>query len=375
MKHIIVYFPYALQKNPKSGSGVRPKRIVESFRKYGEEHNIEIIVISGNTSDRHHLIQEYKKSEKVHEALFCYMENSTVPYWLTDQDHIPRKPFMDMQFWKYLKKANIPIGLFYRDVYWQFDDMFAPPKNIKQLTPIMRAIFRKELKAYEKIVDILYLPSLEMNDFVGWTGELDELPPGMEQLDINKGIPSSPPKAVFVGGVSDQKGVLLMLEAFENINKDKTVLLELVCRKEEYERYPAMHKYEGSEWLTISHKSGKELYEVYQTAAIALIPRERNTYHDFSVPVKMFEYFSHGLPIVATNCKAHARIIANDDLGIITEEETTSFASGVLAALETETYKRLKSNVETYAYNQHSWYARVEKVAAKLARKQGGGEV
>jgi|SRR5690606_22421212 len=370
MTHIIVYFPYALKKNPKSGSGVRPKLIVDAFREYGEKKQIEVILISGNSSERQERIEDYKNKYNAENALFCYMENSTVPFWLTEKDHMPRKPFMDAAFWKYLKQANVPIGCFYRDVYWQFDDMYVPPKNIKMLTPIMRSIYQRELKVYSKYVDILYLPSLEMNEYVGWKGTFDELPPGMQQLDKEKATPTSPPKAVFVGGISDQIGIIMMLEAFKSLNEEDTYLLELVCREEEYRQYPEMHKYNEYDWLTISHKSGRELDEVYQNAAIALIPRERNEYHDFSVPVKMFEYLSNGLPIVATDCKAHARILEKDGLGIVTEVDAKKFAEGVLHALESSTYEKLKTNIENYAYEHHSWSSRVEKIATQLISKR-----
>ncbi|MBS4195806.1 glycosyltransferase [Lederbergia citri] len=370
MKHIIVYFPYALQENPKSGSGVRPKRIVEAFKKYGEKQSVAIYVISGNSNERKELIRKYKEEYKVEDALFCYMENSTMPFWLTDNDHLPRRLFMDIRFWKFLKRAKIPIGLFYRDVYWQFDDMYSPPWNLSLLTPVMRFIYRKELKVYGDTVDCLFLPSLEMNEFVGWKGKADELPPGMDRMETDHQPSTIPPKAIYVGAISDQIGIKLMLEAFSTINKERTINLELVCRKEEYARFTDIKQYEGLDWLTISHKSGNELKDVYESAAIALIPRERNTYHDFSVPVKMFEYLSYGLPIVATDCKAHARLIKKDGLGIITEANAESFAKGIIDALEIDTYKKLKQNINDKALERHSWISRVEKVAEQL--KKGG---
>jgi glycosyltransferase involved in cell wall biosynthesis len=370
MKHILVYFPYKLQQNPKSGSGVRPKRIVEAFREYGEKHDVEIVVISGESAERKTLTQEYMEKDRAKDALLCYMENSTMPFWLTDGDHIPRNLGVDTRFWNYLKKRGVPIGLFYRDVYWKFDDMYVPPKNLTWLTPVMRWVYRKELETYAKVVDRLYLPSLEMNDYVGWRGTVDELPPGMENVHEKQEIPSQKPKAVFVGGITDQTGIMMMLEAFQSINQDEEVIqLELVCRENEYRRYPEMKKFEPFSWLKVSHKSGDELKEVYQDAWIALIPRERNAYHDFAVPVKLFEYLSYGLPIVATDCKAQARILSENGFGIITKAEVKDFASGVLAAIKPEQYEQMRNNIQTNAFDRHSWYARVEKVVRDLTAK------
>lgn len=52
---------------------------------------------------------------------FCYSESSTMPTLLTEKNHLPSHPFLDFSFFKYLKKNNIKIGLFYRDIHWMFD--------------------------------------------------------------------------------------------------------------------------------------------------------------------------------------------------------------------------------------------------------------
>lgn len=374
MDHILIYFPYALQENPKSGSGVRPKKIVEAFRAYGKENNLEAVVISGNSDERKKRTQDYIQSGLVKNASFCYMENSTSPFWLTDKK--PKNLGVDTGFWNYLKRHNVPISCFYRDVYWKFDDMYAPPKGINALRPIMKWIYNQELKAYAKVVDHLYLPSLEMNEYVAWKGSFGELPPGMEKLPQEE-VSEAPaiPKGVFVGGITDQIGIMTMLEGFDLINKETEVHLELVCRKEEYQRYPAMHAYENRPWLTVSHKSGAELKGVYKNASVALIPRERNAYHDFAVPVKMFEYLAYGLPIVATNCKAHARIIETEGYGVITEVSPEGFARGIQEAIDPSVYPNIKANVVDKAYERNSWRSRVEKVVKDMeAIQKGSGQ-
>ena len=105
--------------------------------------------------------------------------------------------------------------------------MYVPPRDKKVLTPIMRFIYRRELSAFAKVVDTLYLPSLEMNKFVEWRGQYDEQPPGMENVEQSfEGDPVAP-KAVFVPGINDEKGMLMMLEAFSLLNSEHEIQLEL----------------------------------------------------------------------------------------------------------------------------------------------------
>ncbi|MGP4079008.1 glycosyltransferase [Pseudalkalibacillus sp. R45] len=374
MNLILLYFPYELQKNPKSGSGVRPKKITEAFQRYADSNNMRLEIISGHSEERKRLTESFKQKGLVNETLFCYMENSTMPYWLTDKDHFPRHPKTDASFWMYLKKHKVPISLFYRDVYWKFDDMYVPPGGKKVFTPIMRAIYQKELRTFSKVVDLLYLPSLEMNQSVGWTGEYSELPPGMEGMHVqstqSRGKETA--SAVFVGGISDQKGMLMLLEVFKKINATKAVDLQLVCRENEYRKYIEMHKYETETWLTVSHKSGQELKDVYEQADIALIPREINTYHDFAVPVKLFEYQSYGLPIVATNCKAQARILNDEKTGKTADDNAEDFSKAILEAIEPTNLQMMKENIINNSFNRHSWDARITKVVNDMTAIREG---
>ncbi|WP_078431852.1 glycosyltransferase [Metabacillus halosaccharovorans] len=371
MKHIIVYFPYELQENPKSGSGVRPKKIVEAFKKYCEEENLELVLISGTTSERQNKIEQYKARDEYDKALFCYMENSTMPYWFTDPDRKPRNIKIDSGFWNVLKQKNIPISLFYRDVYWQFDDMYVPPKGIKFLRYLMRQVYKQELKTYQKYVDVLYLPSLEMNKYVGWQGNVSELPPGMEKVDISRKNMKleKPYQAVFVGGISDQVGMLMLLEAFKVLNENEhTINLELVCRENEYNNYDAMQKYEQYSWLKVSHLSGQQLVEVYDRSHVALIPREKNAYHDFAVPVKLFEYLAYNLPVVATDCDAQARLLTEEGFGVVSKVDAAEYGKAILELLQPDKYMKTKQAIAMKAWENHSWYARVRKVADDMLR-------
>lgn len=373
MKHILVYFPYKLQENPKSGSGVRPKKMVSAFTAYAQKQGYELVVISGDTKERVKATEQYRQSNKAEDALFCYIENATIPYWLTDSDHIPRHRKADQQFWSYLKDHHVPIGLFYRDVYWKFDDMYVPPGGKKFLTPLMRAIYYRELAVFKKVVDILYLPSLEMNDFVGWQGEFKELPPGMEFApDQMEAKPEDEPwNAVFVGGITDQKGILLMLESFKKVNaQGRQLNLTLVCREQEYRNYPEMHPYAEEDWCTVRHASGKELESIYAKTDFAVIPREMSTYHHFSMPVKMFEYLANGQPILGTNCKAQARVLNDDQVGITTDDTLESFLVGLEKMIDVNVFEQLRANIKEKSFQNHSWEARVQQVARELTERR-----
>ncbi|MBW8350285.1 glycosyltransferase [Bacillus sp. IITD106] len=363
MNNIIVYFPYKLSNNPKSGSGVRPIKMIEAFRAFGTNNGIEIIVISGESGLRKKKIKQFMNSGKVKNTLFCYMENSTTPYWLTNDNHIPKNPFIDYKFWKYLKRNNVSIGLFYRDIYWKFKEFYVL-KGIKKLvTPLMKKLYYQELSTYQKVVDILYLPSLEMNEFVEWPGKISGLPPGIDRMKIAETQNNHADlNLVYVGAINDEYGMNVLLQALDKVNQTKKVQLFLVCRENEYEQNEMLQKYSDKPWFIVQHLSGAELEKLYENVNVGVIPRKKSIYHDFSMPVKLFEYLSFGLPLLVTNCDAQAMFVSENEYGIVTEDNVDEFSRGILTLTNMNTYKRYQDNILNTAYNKQSWYARVEKL-------------
>jgi glycosyltransferase involved in cell wall biosynthesis len=294
------------------------------------------------------------------------MENSTLPFWLTDHDHFPRKPFMELRFFKYLKRNNIPCGIFYRDMYWMFDDEY-PLQGYKR--KIMRSIYKLEYKLYKTYFSNFFLPSMEMNDYIKFPErKTSSLPPGGENLldyskDNHTGL-----NIIYVGGISVRYGLLKMLEAINQVyEKNRNVKLHLVCRKEEYvQNEEIFNKFKDNEWLTVYHANGEKLKEIYKKADLGIIPIEKNTYNDFAVPVKLFEYISYGLPIIATNCNAQTKIINEDNLGLITEDSSEDIARKIQLLMDEELRSKLKENVSKTLLSKHLWLHRAEMIYYEL---------
>ncbi|WP_340084382.1 glycosyltransferase family 4 protein [Siminovitchia sp. FSL H7-0308] len=372
MDNIIVYFPFKLSANPKSGSGIRPKKMVEAFQALGQDKNLEIIIVAGNSSKRKEQIKEFIHSGKVQKTLFCYMENSTMPYWLTDEDHIPRHPFIDYYFLKYLKRNHVPIGLFYRDIYWKFKELYSLEGVKKVLTPLIRKIYQFELSRFYNVVDVLYLPSLEMNKYVGWDGEVQVLPPGIDRMKVlsNPNI-NDRVNLIYIGGISERYGIKTLIDAMEILQKKKKqVHLYLICRKAEYEQNKLLKEKADNDWITIEHLSGEELLQVCKKAHIGMIPIQKNSYHDFAVPVKLFEYLSFGLPLVVTDCSAQTRIVREGGYGLVAKDSADELAQSILNIAQENNYIEYKNNILQNAFKNHSWYARVAKVYADLSKEK-----
>ena len=369
MNKILVYFPYPL-RDAKSGSAVRPRKMIAAFREYADINGFELIEIYGDSKERKRKIKEFKSKVNPKDVLMCYMENATIPLWLTDNDHIPRNPFLDLSFLKYLQKHKIPLGIFYRDAYWLFDDEY-PVKGIKKA--VMKTIFRIEKKVFEKYSERIYLPSIEMNRHLGFTShKVAGLPPGSEKnfLYDTKLNNKSLLNMIYVGAISEKMGLSNLLNAIRLVNESEvSCKLLLVCREEDYNFYKQdIINLENLGLVEVRHAFGEELYSLYENMDIAIIPREKNVYNDFAVPVKLFEYLSFGLPVVATDNDAVANIINAGLYGLIVKSNPKDLSDGIIKMGNRELRVNIKENILKDVPKKHLWIHRAEKVVNELSK-------
>lgn len=366
MKNIIIYYPFTVASNPKSGSALRPVEMMKAFEAYAKKYELEMIVISGTSKERRVLWNKIVEEKKHEQTLFCYSENQTIPLWLTDPGHKPQDWKIDKDVFQTLKNLNVPIGVFYRDVYWKFDELYSL-KGLKKF--VMQTIYKMEEKFYEKYVHTIFLPSDAMGQYVNIRTEKMALPPGgrFAEIRVNTNEIQQPFKGIYVGGINNEDyGLPTLVEAYNLLNKE-SVLGELiiVCREDEFSQLSKEDKEKiNKDYISLKHVSGAELQQVYEEVDFAFIPRKRSIYNDFAVPIKLVEYLTAGLPIIATNCSAQEDFIQSGPYGVITTDDAEGLVQGMQAIKpHFSTYKR---NIQQSFLQKHAWNERAEQAAHAL---------
>src|SRR5690606_19014948 len=132
-------------------------------------------------------------------------------------------------------KHNIPIGLFYRDIYWRFDGYKAKVSWHKRLLAI--PFYKFDLWWYQQTLNVLYLPSSGMGEYVpaAFTVPKKALPPGFstEKDDnlIKKAAPSDKKlNLLYVGGMSSDYEMHLLFQAVSEL---ENISLTICTRKTE----------------------------------------------------------------------------------------------------------------------------------------------
>jgi len=354
---MIFHVPFPLEPNGKSASAIRPVRMREAFESIG----YDVIEISGHSGRRRAQIREAKSRISSGTRIsFVYSEASTMPTALTDPHHLPVRAFMDLSFLRFCRRKGIPVGLFYRDIYWQF------PEYVASLNPLlaagMRWFYRWDLRRYRTAVDSIFLPSMRMAEYLPAANrpQATALPPASEIRDSP--MPhDSPITLLFVGGLG---AYYRLHECVTGVRRAVDARLVLCTREAQWEDVSAEYVDILGSTTSVVHRSGRELEELYDGAHLGSLFLEPIEYREFAAPLKMYEYLGHGKPIVAAEGTLVAEFVKENGVGWV-----LPYRADALAELLDE----LRAHPERLAdmrervirvRREHTWEARARQAAA-----------
>ena len=316
-KKCIFYLPYKLNKTVNRARMIRPRKMIEAFIDIG----YDVFFIHGYSDERKKLINELKKRINNGERYeFFYTESSTEPTLLTNPNHYPTHPFMDFNFFKYIKMQGIKIGLFYCDAYWMFDKYGENLHQLKKKFAILN--YKYDLHKYSQLLDVMYVPNTNLQKYIKnkkLAAIMDELPPGADDIEIGaksykeRNFKTKPLKVFYVGGLGGYYQIKKLIQAVTEIDNCE---LTICCRREEFEQ--EMYGYEGwrKENIHIVHKDSTELEPYYKEADLGSLLFENSPYISLAKPVKSYEYWAHTLPVLSTKGTAIGEIVEQNNLGL-----------------------------------------------------------
>jgi glycosyltransferase involved in cell wall biosynthesis len=359
--NILFHHPLPLHKSPKSASGIRPQRMLEAFQNLGHE----VDLVTGYSAERKQCMSRIRK--KVKQGIkydFVYSESSTMPTILTDPHHLPFHPLLDWSFFKFLNKNNIPIGLFYRDIYWLFDSYGEGLSPVKAF--IAKSAYRFDLWVYQRTLKKLYLPSLEMGRYVPGVDPtiFEALPPGHNspELDSSSFSEERPLRLFYVGGLSNHYQLHKLFEAVSDLPK-----IELTVCTREAEWLSIKHEYpKPTSNIKIIHKSGSDMEAHLRACDVAVLFVKPQEYREFASPVKLYEYLGFHKPILASEGTLAGRFVYEMGVGWTVQYDVQEVKALLTKLLSNPEMKGLVSqNLERIAPN-HSWQSRAMQVIEDL---------
>lgn len=363
----ILYITFTdLNATAKAGSELRPQKMLAAL----QETSSEVRYVSG-------IQNNYKARLGAYRTVMAWLKE-----WRPDLCYIepPSGPLFfacDRQLIRKLHALHVPIGLFYRDAYWRFPELVGDSSKHRSLKDKLKSklIFlmqQRDWKLYKNCCKRIYFPTKLMSSYFDCE-QAGVLPPGCTNNYKKEKPGNSIPRAIYVGGATELYGVPLLLDAGALVNEKKTVLNICIVTSEQgwnsfLEKHP---KYNAPfSWIELHHlDAGLELEALYRTCDFAIIPRVKNTYHDFAFPVKLSEYLSHLLPVVSTDCFETEKFIEAAKIGITAKDTATEFAEALLKMTEDNQLRDRCYKNSIVAREQNLWTRRAETVINDLVNE------
>lgn len=362
MKNIIFHLPYEISKKTNSTSQRRPINLIEAFKTCG--YNVD--VIEGNAKERNKKIKAIRN--KIKNGIvynFLYSESSAHPTLLIkcNRDYISY--FYDFYFFRFCKKKNIKIGLFYRDIFWCFNHIFGNSLKKKML----RWFYKYDLIKYNSFVDVLFVPSLEMTKYIPLKMNMPfySLPSGSPTVSykrcerVNIENNSKNLELLYVGGIGLNHDLRL---AVKTISKESNVHFTLCCEKKDWNKVSHLYKEFLSDNISIVHKSGDDIAELYAKADMLCLFVNPHQYWEFAVPYKLFEAIGYNCPLITTKNTWVANFCEENNIGLSVDYDENQF-SNLLSSISPKQISQLRKNMQLIA-PQNTWEARCNYIAKIL---------
>lgn len=314
---IIFHHLHPLHPDGGTGSQVRPARMLKGFRQLG----LSVEVVAGDGCQRAKAIRRIEQqAAKGRQFRFMYSESSTGPSLLAEPNHLPVHPFLDFGFFWWLRKKQIPVGLFYRDVHWRFP--FYRRKVAYWKYAITVPLYWYDWLQYIRHVHTLFLPSLEMARYLPthWPKDrMAALPPGGDAMSIDgaeyKTFSGQEKLRLFYVGSVDPTTAYDLSPLLESVHMSDDVLLCLCCPEAQWEKYKVVYKLIDNKVVQVIHKSGNAVEAYYKAADAFCIILKPMPYLEFAMPIKLFEAIGHGLPIIANKGTLAAKFVEDEGIG------------------------------------------------------------
>lgn len=362
MKRCIFHYPHPIVNQPGKGSALRPNKMRAAFERIG----YQVDEVTGYGAERKEKIRKIKENIKAGVKYdFLYSESVNIPTILSEKNHIPKYPFLDFSFFRFCGKRNIPVGLFYRDMHWKF------PMYREDLpwwkAAITIPLFRYDLRMYKKRVDVLYIASDPVREYLPDHYSL-LLPPGGEQtLAMQKEERSENDGVLRVFYVGSVTGGVYNLTAFcKAVCAVEGVILTICTAEDQWKEAKEKYAPYLCDRISVVHKVSAQLEPHYREADVFCCCLGVNEYTRLAMPIKVFEAIGYGVPVMITEGIAADEIIDRDGCGWKVKNTSEEFEKLLRYLKDHPEEVKEKTECVVAAAPKHTWASRAQQVADDL---------
>lgn len=151
---------------------------------------------------------------------------------------------------------------------------------------------------------------------------------------------------LFLGRLSEEKGISTLVRAFGNIPECRLKILGTGPLEQTLKTYRVEHRLDNVEFL--GYKSGQELIDLKRKAYCVIVPSE--CYENN--PMAIIEAYAEGVPVIGAKIGGIPEIIREGETGYFFEPKDVNALSaliGKVSKMSDEEYKRMSDNAIAFA--------------------------
>jgi glycosyltransferase involved in cell wall biosynthesis len=203
--------------------------------------------------------------------------------------------------------------------------------------PILRWVLRLTSRSYDRIIYLSDSLKGPMEEILG-DGKGISIPNFIDpdEFSPSRGLRAEPPHILFLGRVTERKGVFVLIEAAARLQKSGyRFVLDFVGLAETEEEEGRVRRAvidAGLTDVTVFHgvRAGKEKADLLSGACMLVLPSWADIF-----PVVVLEAFASGLPVVAASIAALPEMVHDGVNGYLCEpHDVDSLASAMRALLD-----------------------------------------
>ena len=217
-------------------------------------------------------------------------------------------------------------------------------------------------------VDLVCVVSKEMKEYIKTRYKVTEnkialVPPGGRVLK-NHTTKLQTNIAVFMGTVAHREHVNLFMKSIP-------LVLERITSAKFYatERGEDLKKVKGYckrlrvpiNWFWFEEEN--DLWSFLYRCKLGVLPSSNDVARILGTPIKLLDYLSAGLPVVANNIGGWSHIIEEEGVGLLTEDDPKDFAAAISTVFSDEDlFARMSSNALRAVEQKFSWEESVKPI-------------
>lgn len=355
---MIFHSPTIVAEGGATGSAIRPFRMLRAFAEVG----YEVLEVTGRHRERAAAAARARRALESGYVEFCYSELATSPIAMTERLSERVDPSIDFDLFAACRSAGVPVGAFYRDVYWRFPGFLRPNRTLPHRA-LMRFHYERDLRRLSETVDLLFLPSMRMGERIPRIPpeRFRELPPGAPLAPIGGG---SGVELFYVGALGDFYD---LRECVAAVAATEGASMTLCVPEDQWASLGDAYRPLMNERIRVVHGRGADLEPCFERATVGVLAMKPIDYRSFAAPIKFFEYIGRGLPVLASPGTHVGDVVEREGIGWVPEYSREAIAQTLRALVADPSRISVAAERTRAIREENTWGARARQAAAMLA--------